>query len=143
MGSTIEVKFKRLCQGNRAAPAGWAVISITIINSHMIKAFEEWENRWKQEKEDTSSSMSGLHFGHYKAGDQSQIISHFHALKTSLILCRGITLERWSHGLLVMLENMFGCSLVTKLCSILMIELDFNFANKTIYGGRMLDNVRK
>ena len=30
--STIEVKFQGLCQGNRAAPEGWAVISITIIN---------------------------------------------------------------------------------------------------------------
>ena len=42
-----------------------------------------------------------------------------------------------------MLENMFGCSLFTKLCSILMMEADFNFAKETIYGGRMLDNVRK
>ena len=42
-----------------------------------------------------------------------------------------------------MFKKMFGCSLVTKLGSILMMEADFNFANKTIYGGRMLDNVRK
>ena len=35
--STIEVKFQGLCQGNRAAPAGWAVISITIINAHKRK----------------------------------------------------------------------------------------------------------
>ena len=41
-----------------------------------------------------------------------------------------------------MFKKMFGCSLVTKLGSILMMEADFNFANKTIYGGRMLDNVR-
>ena len=27
--SAIEVKFQGICQGNRAAPAGWAVISIT------------------------------------------------------------------------------------------------------------------
>ena len=87
--------------------------------------------------------MYGLHFGHYKAGSQSQIISHFHVLKTSLLLCRGIALDRWSHGLSVMLENMFGCSLVTNLHSTLLIESDFKFANKTIYGGRMLDDVRK
>ena len=37
MGSTIEVKFKGLCQGNGAAPAGWAVIIITIFNSHKRK----------------------------------------------------------------------------------------------------------
>ena len=37
VGSTIEVKFQGLCQGNGAAPAGWAVISITIINAHKRK----------------------------------------------------------------------------------------------------------
>ena len=37
VGRTIEVKFQGLCQGNRAAPAGWAVISITIINAHKRK----------------------------------------------------------------------------------------------------------
>ena len=87
--------------------------------------------------------MSVLHFGHYKAGAQSQIISHFHVLKTSLLLCRGMALERWSRGLLVMLEKMFGYSLVTKLCSILLMEAEFNFSKKTIYGVIMLENVRK
>ena len=93
---------------------------------------QEWENRWKRAKDDTSSSMSRLHFGHYKAGAQSKIISHFHALKTSLLLCRGIALDRWSHGLLVMLEKMFGCSLVTNIRSILMMEAEINFAQETI-----------
>ena len=86
--------------------------------------------------------MYGIHFGHYKSGAQSQIISHIHALKTILLLRRGIALNRWSHGLLVIPEKMFGCSLVTKLRSILLMEADFNFASKTIYGGRMLDNVK-
>ena len=36
-GSTIEVKYQGLCQGNGAAPAGWAVISITIIGAHKRK----------------------------------------------------------------------------------------------------------
>ena len=37
MGSTIEVKFQWLCQGNVAAPLGWAMISITIINAQKRK----------------------------------------------------------------------------------------------------------
>ena len=37
VGSTITLKFQGLCQGNREAPARWAVISITIINSHKSK----------------------------------------------------------------------------------------------------------
>ena len=33
----ISVKFQVLCQRNGAAPAGWAVISITILNTHKKK----------------------------------------------------------------------------------------------------------
>ena len=36
-GSKIEVKFQGLCQGNGAAPAGWAVISIVILGAHKRK----------------------------------------------------------------------------------------------------------
>ena len=36
-GSSIEVKFQGLCQGNGPAPAGWAVISITILHAHKEK----------------------------------------------------------------------------------------------------------
>ena len=36
-GNKISVKFQGLCQGNGAAPAGWAVISITILNAHKKK----------------------------------------------------------------------------------------------------------
>jgi len=36
-GSKIEVKYQGLCQGNGAAPAGWAAISITILSAHKKK----------------------------------------------------------------------------------------------------------
>ena len=35
--SKIEVKYQGLCQGNGVAPAGWAVISITVIRAHKRK----------------------------------------------------------------------------------------------------------
>jgi len=38
---------------------------------------QQW---WKKVKEDTSSSQSGLHFGHYIAGMDCDYISQFHAL---------------------------------------------------------------
>ena len=52
-------------------------------------------------------------------------------------------LNRWSKGLSVMLEKIFGCLLITKLQSILLMEADFNATNKVIYGIWMLSNVRK
>ena len=54
-----------------------------------------------------------------------------------------MVLDCWSQGLSVMLEKIYGCSLITKLRSILLMEADFNATNKTIYGVRMLHNVRK
>jgi hypothetical protein len=42
-----------------------------------------------------------------------------------------------------MLDKIKGCSVVTKLRSILLMEADFSMVNKIIYGRRMLQNVRK
>ena len=42
-----------------------------------------------------------------------------------------------------MLEKIFGCSLITKLQSILLMEANFNATNKTVYGMGMLANVRE
>ena len=103
----------------------------------------QWSEFWCKSKEETSSSRSGRHFGCYKAGASSAIISHFHALQTSVVLQRGIKLDRWAQGLSVMLEKVQGCSLISKLRSILLMEADFNCANKILYGVRMLDNARK
>ncbi len=41
-----------------------------------------------------------------------------------------------------MLEKMFGCALITKLRSILLMEADFNAANKIVFGQGMLDHAR-
>ena len=103
----------------------------------------EWGNFWRKAREETSSSESGLHFSHYKAGASSPLISHYHSTKASVVLKSGQGLERWSRGMSVMLEKVAGCQLINKLRSILLMEADFNCVNKIIYGNRMLTNVRK
>jgi hypothetical protein len=104
---------------------------------------ENWGNHWGKAKEETSSLVSGRHFSHYKAGLRSAYISHLQSLFASLVIKWGIVLDRWSQGLSVMLEKIFGCTLITKLRSILLMEADFNTTNKMVYGVRMLANVRK
>ena len=42
-----------------------------------------------------------------------------------------------------MLEKVPGCTLISKLCSILLMEADFNCVNKIIFGSRMLGKVRQ
>jgi hypothetical protein len=104
---------------------------------------KDWGNHWGKAKEETSSLVSGCHFSHYKAGLCLAYISHLQSLFASLVIKRGIVLDRWSQGLLVMLEKIFGCALITKLRSILLMEADFNATNKMVYCVRMLANVQK
>jgi hypothetical protein len=73
----------------------------------------QWADFWGKFKEETLFYRSGRPFGQYIAGALLKIISHFHAVKTSIVLRRGISLERWSLGLSIMLEKVKGCSLVS------------------------------
>ena len=52
-------------------------------------------------------------------------------------------MECWSYALSIMLKKMHGCTLMSKLRALLLMEADFNFSNKIIYGVRMMDNARK
>jgi hypothetical protein len=93
--------------------------------------------------EETLSSESGIHFGHYIVGCKSDIITHYHAARVLVVLAHAIQLERWSLGLSVMLEKTLGNTLVTKLRAILLTEADFNVTNKIVYGSQMLNNARE
>jgi hypothetical protein len=64
----------------------------------------QWADFWGKSKEETLSSRSGRHFRHSIVGATSKLMSHFHAVKTSIVLRGGISLEHWSQGLLVMLK---------------------------------------
>jgi hypothetical protein len=64
-------------------------------------------------------------------------ILQFHAVRVLLTLKKGIALERWSNGLSVMLEKLFGVRLVSKLRAILLMQADFNAMNKEVYGVRI------
>jgi hypothetical protein len=114
----------------------WDLVSINITP-------DQWKQYWKVVNKETSSSESGLHFGHYKVGCKSNIISHYHAARVTVMLAHTIQLKRWSQGLSVMLENTLGVTLVSKLRAILLMEANFNGTNKIVYGDRLMKNVRK
>ena len=103
---------------------------------------EEFQYLWKKVRKNTASSVSGIHYGHYKAAAHSQKISEVPAKKITLVSRTGCPPERWSYGLTVMLEKIAGLALVNKLRAILLMEADFNFHNKLIFGSRMLDTAR-
>jgi hypothetical protein len=47
---------------------------------------EDFQRYWKKPKERTSSSISGLHYGHYKAAAMNDTLSEIHALMTELAI---------------------------------------------------------
>ena len=100
---------------------------------------QQWRRYWQAVNEETSSSESGLHFGHYVVGSASDIISYYHAARVTVIIAHTIQLERWSRGLSVMLEKTLGVTLVTKLRAILLMEADFNATNRN----RMMEKTRE
>ena len=64
-------------------------------------------------------------------------------MKLSLIAQTGSALERWARGLSVILKKIAGVAIVTKLRAILLMEADFNYHNKLIFGKRMMDLARR
>jgi sentrin-specific protease 1 len=104
---------------------------------------EDYQYYWRKVKESTSSSLSGLHFGHYKAIGWDDELSNILARKLSLISATGSAPQRWARGLSVMLEKIAGVALLTKLRAILLLEADFNQHNKLIFQHRMLALARE
>ena len=49
---------------------------------------------------------------------RSDTISHFHALKATLLMKQGLVLDRWSKDLSVIIEKLFGCTLVLMVHSV-------------------------
>ena len=87
-------------------------------------------NGWKGAKEKTSSSLSGLHFGHYIACAFDPNLAAMDASLDSFAAKTGHSYPRWKHGINVMLQKKPGETRVTKLRTILLYEADFNKNNK-------------
>jgi len=99
---------------------------------HEIKLRTEAEYRegWKKAKEQTSSSPSSIHFGHYMASIEDVIAEKINRLMATIPMLTGISPLRWRRTLNVMLEKMAGNCSVEKLRIIMLFEADFNNNNK-------------
>ena len=96
---------------------------------------------WKRFKERTSSSISNAHAGHNKSATHSNTVTNFLAWKIMLIARGGCPPDRWGHRLQVMLEKVAGVALVNKLHVILLMEADFNYMNKWIFGHEAINKM--
>ncbi len=62
--------------------------------------------------------FSGHQVGQFISGMRSDHVTYLHAFVATLVTKRGIILDRWSKGLSLKLNKIFGYSLITKLRSI-------------------------
>jgi len=96
------------------------------------RSTQEYLQGWRKARESTSSSMSGIHFGHYIAGTFNPEILIINRTMADIPMKTGYSPERWKHGLNVLLEKVPGDVNIKKLRIILLFEADFNANNKWI-----------
>jgi len=106
------------------------------------RTLDEITAGWRKAREATSSSLSGLHFGHYMAGTFNPTIAIFNAQLVNLGFTTGYSLKCWQTGLNVMLEKQKGNLNVEKLWIILLFEGNFNNNNKWL-GRAVMFNAEK
>jgi len=63
------------------------------------------QDGWQKAKEQTASSLSGTHFGHYKAGTYNKLINAVHTALLVIPMKMGFSYQRWQKGINVMLKN--------------------------------------
>ena len=83
-------------------------------------------------KEETSSSYSKIHFGHYIASSFDLTLAAMDASMDSFATKTGHVFPRWEKAINVMLQKKPGKTKVTELRTILLFEADYNKNNKNM-----------
>jgi hypothetical protein len=119
-------------------------LSVKLINEENTEIEitpEDFKRFWKRVGEFTSSLMSGVHYGHYKAAIQCNISTKILAQQLTVVAQSGIPPKSWSVGLQVMLEKIVGIYLVEKLQAIQLYEADFNCYNQFVFGKTAMESL--
>lgn len=91
---------------------------------------EQHAQGWMKMRESTSSGISGLHFGHFRAHLEDPGLAEIDRILAALPFETGYSPTRWSSGIDVMMEKKKGIFRTTKLRTILLYEAEFNHGNK-------------
>ena len=100
---------------------------------------EQFQSEWKKMKETMSACKSGLHFGHLKLCSLHTFLSNFESCISHIPFATGYSPWVWKVGTMVMINTNAMVDLVTKLCTIVLTEADFNFNNKLF--GQLKNNM--
>jgi hypothetical protein len=101
---------------------------------------EEGKSFWKTATERTSCGCDILHFGTWKSGFFSEIITELDDLLTNIPLQTGYSPLRWHVAINALLLKKSGVTLVEKLCTSFLFQGDINYLNKYIGRHTMKDS---
>ena len=93
---------------------------------------EDYQEGWRKAKERTSSGGTILHFGHCKSMAQDDGLSHLDAMFLSTAMKTGYAYSEWRKGIDCTLQKKANSIRIEKLRTIVLLEADFNFVNKSI-----------
>jgi hypothetical protein len=119
-------------------------LGMKIVNGNANKIIitpEDFRCFWKKVNEFTLLSMSGVHYGRYKAATQDLLSTEVLATQLTVIAQSRIPPDSWSVGLQVMLEKIAGVCLVEKLHTIQLYEADFNCYNQFVFGKQAMQTL--
>jgi len=103
-----------------------------IITDSKFKTF------YSKAKESTSSSPSGLHLGHWKAGVADSDICRVLAGLVNLAVQNTYTLKRWRKVVSILMEKVKGNPIIHKFRTIHLLESDMNFVLRYTWGRQFM-----
>jgi len=95
---------------------------------------EKYQSFYKGARERTSSSPSKLHLGHWKAAAYDDDVSSVLANIINIAVKNAYTLQRWQKVVGILLEKQEGLPYIHKFRTIHLVESDFNFVLRSIWG---------
>ena len=97
-----------------------------------------FRNFYSKAKESTSSSPSGLHLGHWKAGAEDKDICKVLAGLVRIAVQNTYTLKRWRKVVSILMEKVKGSPTIHKFRTIHLLESDMNFILRYIWGRQFM-----
>jgi len=102
---------------------------------------EEFISAYKVTHENTSSSPSGRHIGHYKVAASDPTLAQLHSRMMSFPFVHGFAPDRWKRVTDIMLEKEPGNSRCHRLRILALFESDFNQAKRLVIGRRLMHHL--
>jgi len=124
----------------------WSTARMQLLCKKLLKALQHppqaqisprWQEEqirgWMKARENTSSSISNVHFGHYMVGNFNPRIAIINIKLANIPLDTGYSPTWWQKVLNVMLQKQLGNLQVKNLHIIVLFKVDFNMNNKYIW----------